>query len=350
MTEDGPTDLPATSWRGVARRAVREFREDNATDWAASLTYYGIQSIFPALLVVVSLVGLAGQGTTDSLIANVREVAPGPAQEIVTNAITDMQGKGGAASLGLVVGILAALWSASGYVGAFTRASNAIWEVEEGRPFYKLRPQQLAVTAVMLLLLSVSAITVVFTGGLARHAGDVIGVGDDAIAVFDIVKWPLLAVVVSLMLSLLYWAAPNAQQPGFRWITPGGAVAVVLWIVVSALFALYVANFGSYNKTYGTLGAVIAFLVWLWITNLAVLFGAEVNAELARARQMRAGQPEDQEPITPPRDTTTFDDDAKAALRSEPERRPAAPEPAPARRGSVLGAFVAGVLFRRRPG
>lgn len=310
---DGPEDLEQQQWRGVLRRTVREFREDNSTDWAAALTYYGVQALFPAILVLVSLVGLAGSSATDTLIENVNEAAPGPAREIVVQGIENLRGNEGQSVVLFVVGVLGALWSASGYVGAFTRASNAIWEVQEGRPFYKLRPQQLAITFVMLLLLSVSAVAVVVTGGLAQQVGDVVGVGDTAVTVWDIAKWPVLVLVVSLMLSVLYWAAPNAQQPGFRWVTPGGVVAVVLWIAASGLFALYVANFGSYNKTYGSLGAVIAFLVWLWITNIAVILGAEVNAEMTRARQMAVGQAEDHEPIVPPRDTTTIDPDAPAA-------------------------------------
>lgn len=304
-----PTDLPATSWQGVVRRTLRELRDDHATDWAAALTYYAVQAIFPALLVVVSLVGLAGRSTTDALLANVETTAPGPAREIVTGAIEHLQDAGGAAGLGLVVGIAGALWSASGYVGAFTRASNAIWEVEEGRPFLRLRPQQLAVTAVLLVLLSASAVAVVFTGGLADHAADLLGIDPGVVSVFDVVKWPLLALVVTAMLAILYWAAPNAEQEGLRWVTPGGLAAVTTWIAASALFAFYVARFSSYDRTYGSLGAVIAFLVWLWITNLAVLFGAELNAELTRAKRMREGQPEDQEPITPPRDTRAMDDE-----------------------------------------
>jgi len=308
MSADSPTDLSASSWKATFRRAVREFRDDGATDWAAALTYYGILSIFPALLVLVSLVGLAGADTKQTLIDNVRQVAPGPAQDIVVNAINNLQGAGGAAGLGLVIGLVAALWSASGYVGAFTRASNAIWEVREGRPFYKLRPMQLGITAVLLVLLAASALAVVLTGGLAEQAGNVLGIGSSAVDVWDIAKWPVLAIVVTLMLALLYWAAPNAQQGGFRWVSPGGVVAVVLWLIVSGLFALYVANFAHYNKTYGSLGAVIAFLVWLWLTNLAVVFGAEVDAELARARQMERGQPEDKEPIVPEREPPRTDD------------------------------------------
>jgi membrane protein len=315
-TPDSPTDLRSSSWKGVLKRTFKEFQEDNATDWAAALTYYGILSIFPALLVLVSLVGLAGSGTTDALIQNISEVTPNPARDIIISAIQNLQDSGGAAGLAFVVGILGALWSASGYVGAFTRASNSIWEVEEGRPFYKLRPIQLALTFLLLLLLSVSAIAVVATGGIAEQAGKLIGVGDSAVQVWDIAKWPFLLIIVSVMLALLYWAAPNAEQPGIRWVSPGGAFAVLVWLVASALFALYVANFASYNKTYGSLGGIIAFLVWLWISNIAVLLGAELNAELTRAKQIEKGQPADQEPITPPRDTTKQD---KAAAKEREE-------------------------------
>jgi membrane protein len=337
---ESPTDLPRASWRGILRRTVGEFREDNATDWAAALTYYGILSLFPALLVLVSLVGLAGPSTTDAVIENVNAVTPGPARDIVTSAVQNLQDNGGTALGVFILGLLGALWSASGYVGAFSRAANAIWEVEEGRPFYKLRPQQLAVTALMLVLLTASAIAVVVTGGIADQVGQVVGVGDTAVSVWDIAKWPFLVVIVSIMLAILYWAAPNAQQPGIRWVSPGGILAVIVWIIASAGFAFYVANFSSYNKTYGALGGAVAFLVWLWISNLAVLLGAEFNAETTRARQMRLGQPEDHEPITPPRDTTKFKrdaTDAETATETETddathERVAAAPVPTPAPR------------------
>ncbi len=313
---DSPADLRPASRRAILGRTWREFREDDATDWAAALTYYAILSIFPALLVLVALVGLAGRETTDTVIENLQAVTPGPGQEIVTSAVENLQGGSGTATGVLIGSIAAALWSASGYVGAFSRAANAIWEVEEGRPFYKLRPQQLAVTAVLLTLLSVSAIAVVLTGGIAEQAGNVVGVGSTAVDVWDIAKWPVLVVVVSVMLAILYWAAPNARQPGIQWVSPGGVVGVILWIVVSALFSLYVANFASYNETYGTLGGVVAFLVWLWLTNLAILFGAEVNAEVTRAREIERGQPEDVEPITEPRETKGFSEAEKERMRA----------------------------------
>ena len=296
-----PTDLKGRSWWGVLKRTVREFREDNLTDWAAALTYYAILSIFPALLAVVSVLGLIGESATQPLLDNLTELTPGPAQEIVTSAIQNLNQNQGAAGVLFVVGLATALWSASGYVGAFMRASNSIYEVDEGRPFWKLRPVQIAITLVMMILVSIGAVAVVLTGPLAQQVGNVIGLGDAAVTAWDIAKWPVLVLLVSFVFSILYWAAPNVKQPGFRWLTPGGVLAVLVWIVASAAFALYVASFASYNKTYGSLGGVIAFLIWLWISNIAVLLGAELNAEVERARELEGGVPEEQTLALEPR-------------------------------------------------
>jgi membrane protein len=299
---DEPTELPRRSWWGVLKRTGKEFSEDNLTDWAAALTYYGVLSLFPALLVLVSLLGLVGQSATQPLIDNVGKFAPGAATTIVRSAIENLQKSQGAAGILFVVGLAGALWSASGYIGAFIRAANAIWDVEEGRPVWKTIPLRLGITLLMLILLTLTALGVVITGPLADRVGDLVGLGSVAVTVWDIAKWPVLLAIVSLMLAVLYYAAPNVRQPGFSWVSPGGVVAVVLWIVASAIFALYVANFGSYNKTYGSLGAVIIFLVWLWISNIAVLLGAEFNAEIERGRQIEAGHPPEKEPFLPPRD------------------------------------------------
>jgi membrane protein len=301
-----PTELRGRSWFGVLKRTVTEFKKDNLTDWAAALTYYGILALFPALLVLVSLIGLAGQSTAQSLIDNIAGAAPGSAKTIITNAIQNLQNSKGSAGILFIVGIAGALWSASGYVGAFSRASNAIYEVGEGRPFWKLRPQQVLITLVMVILLAASAIAVVVTGGLADQVGNLVGVGSTAVTVWDIAKWPVLVVLVSIMIGILYWASPNVRQPGFRWISPGSFLAVGVWIVASAAFAFYVANFGSYNKTYGSLGGVIVFLVWLWLSNVAILLGAEFDAELTRGREIEAGRAGD--PILPPRDTRKIKD------------------------------------------
>jgi membrane protein len=305
---DSPQDLSRRTWMGVLRRTVKEFKADNLTDWAAALTYYGVLALFPAIIALLSILGLVGTSATQPLLDNLNTVAPGPARDILTGAIKQVANGRGTAGFAFILGLAVALWSASGYVGAFSRASNAIYEVGEGRPFWKLRPIQVAVTAVMILLLALCAIAVVVTGPVAKHAGDLIGVGGAAVTAWDIAKWPIIAAVVSIMFSILYFAAPNVKQPGFKWITVGGVVALVIWLVASALFAFYVANFSSYNKTYGSLGGVIAFLVWLWISNLAVLFGAELNAELERGRELEAGLPAHDRLHVEPRDTTKLDD------------------------------------------
>src|SRR5436190_1065840 len=287
----GPTAFDRRAWWGVLKRAVAGFREDGLTDWAAALTYYGILSIFPALIVLVSIIGLAGQSATQSVLDNLNQLAPGPANDIVQGAIKEIARSQGAAGVAFVLGLAAAIWSASGYVGAFSRASNVVYEIEEGRPFWKLRPVQILITLVLILLLAVSSIAVVLTGPLAAQVGKLFGLQSTAVTIWDVAKWPAIVLIVMTAIAILYYAAPNVRHPGFRWITPGGVLAVILWIVTSAAFAVFVVNFGSYNKTYGSLAGVIAFLVWLWISNLAILFGAEVNAELERSREIETGVP-----------------------------------------------------------
>src|SRR5215208_6824186 len=291
-------------WWPVLKRTVKEFREDNLTDWAAALTYYSVLAIFPALIVLVSILGLVGESATQPLIDNLGAVAPGPAKEIFTSAIKNLQGDQGAAGVLFIIGILGALWSASGYVAAFMRASNSIYDMPEGRPVWKTLPVHVGLTVILLVLLAITTLAVVLTGGLAERVGDVIGLGSTAVEAWNIAKWPVLLVIVSFVFALLYWAAPNVRQPGFRWVSPGGIVAVVGWLIASAAFAFYVGNFGSYNKTYGALGGVIVFLVWLWISNIVILLGAEFNAELERGRAIEGGmRPEDKEPFVEPRDT-----------------------------------------------
>jgi membrane protein len=293
---DEPTDLPPRSWFEILKRTVSEFQDDNLTDWAAALTYYGVMSLFPMLIVLVGLLGLVGQESTiatvtDSLrTAGLHDVAKnvqGPLDEIVSR-------KGGAGAL-VGFGLLVALWSASGWVGAFTRAMNTIYEVREGRPFWKLRPIQIVITLATVLLISLVLIAVVLSGPIARAFGTAVGVGDTAVTVWGIAKWPVLLVVLMAMVAGLYYIAPNVRQPRLRWITPGGIVAVMTWILASAGFGLYVSNFDSYGKTYGTLGSVITFLVWMWLSNLALLFGGELDSELERERELKLGLPAEKE-------------------------------------------------------
>jgi membrane protein len=301
---DQPTDLGGRGWWAALKRTVREFKDDNLTDWAAALTYYGVLAIFPALIVLTSILGLVGESATKPLLDELGNFAPGPAKDIITNAIKNLQGDQGAAGVLFVVGLLAALWSASGYVAAFMRASNAIYDMDEGRPVWKTLPVRLGLTIVLLLLLVITTLAVVLTGGIAEKVGDLVGLGSTAVTVWNIAKWPVLVLVVSFMFALLYWAAPNVKQPGFRWVSPGGILAVIGWLIASAAFAFYVSNFSSYNKTYGALGGVIVFLVWLWISNIVILLGAEFNAELERGRAIEGCmRPEDREPFAEPRDT-----------------------------------------------
>lgn len=301
---ESPSHLGVRPWIGVLKRTGKEFSEDNLTDWAAALTYYGILSIFPALIVVVSVLGLIGESATQPLIDNLGDVAPGPAKDIFTNAIENLEGSSGAAGVFFVIGIVGAVWAASGYVAAFMRASNAIYDMQEGRPIWKTLPVRVGLTVLLMVLTAVSAVAVTVTGGLAEEVGNLLGVGDTVVTIWGIAKWPVLLLLVSFMFAVLYWAAPNVKQPGFRWITPGGALAVVGWVIASAAFAFYVANFGSYNETYGALAGPVVFLVWLWISNIMILLGAEFNAELERGRAIEAGmRPEDKEPFVEPRDT-----------------------------------------------
>ena len=309
---DAPTDLDKRSWKGVLKRTVTEFKADNCTDWAAALTYYGVLAVFPAAIALLSIIGLVGdpKKTTDQLLQIVDTLGPSSATQTFAGPIEQIASRPSAAGFALVLGLLTALWSASGYVGAFGRAANAIYEVEEGRPFYKLRPLQLLVTLVCVILLAAVALALVVTGPVTQAIGDAIGLGDTFLTVWDIAKWPVMALVVSFIFSLLYFATPNVKQPKFKWFTIGGFVALVTWIVASALFAFYVATFASYSKTYGSLAAVVVALVWLWISNLAVLFGAELNAELERGRELEAGMTEAERTIQlPPRDTKKMSDE-----------------------------------------
>jgi membrane protein len=307
-----PTDLNRRSWLGALRRTGRQFGRDNVTDWAAALTYYAVLSLFPAIIAMISILGLVVDPATITRVITdvVSQLGPKSAVDTFKGPIDQISSNRSGALLGLILGIAAALWTASGYVGAFMRASNAIYGREEGRPFYILRPFQLLVTLILVLMAALVVLSLIVTGPVASAIGNAVGLGSAAVTAWNIAKWPVMLVVVMLMLAILYWSSPNAKPAGFRWVSPGSVLAVVVWIVASAAFAFYVANFGSYNKTYGALGGVIVFLVWMWITNLAVLLGAEVNAETERAREIEAGVPGAEE-------------DIKAPFRRDPDPEPA---------------------------
>ncbi|MFE3036465.1 YihY/virulence factor BrkB family protein [Streptomyces canus] len=313
---DTPTDLPKSSWMAVLKGTLKEFKRDELTDRAAALTYYGILALFPALLALISLLGVVGQSATQKVLDNIQKLAPGAARDVLSNAVKQMQGNAGIGSIMAIVGLVLAVWSASGYVAAFIRSANAVYDVPEGRPVWKVLPVRVGVTVVLLALAVISALIVVFTGSLARQAGTALGLGDTFLTVWSIAKWPVLVLLVTTMIAILYWATPNARVRGFRWVTPGSLLALVIWVIVSAGFALYVANFASYNKTYGTFAGVIIFLVWLWITNLAILLGLEFDAEMHRQRVVAGGHPADQEPYVQPRDTRKWDEEDRRRLET----------------------------------
>jgi membrane protein len=311
---DAPTELPKRSWWAVLKGTLKEFKDDELADRAAALTYYGVLSLFPALLVLVSLLGISGQSATQQVMDNINKLAPGSARTIISNAVKQLQGNGGVGSVMAIVGLALAVWSASGYVAAFIRTSNAVYDMPEGRPVWKVLPVRLGVTVALLVLAVISALIVVFTGALARQVGTALGLGNAALTAWSIAKWPVLVVLVTIMIAILFWATPNVKGRGFKWVTPGSFLALLVWMVASAGFAFYVSNFASYNKTYGTLAGVIVFLVWLWISNIAILLGLEFDAEMARQRAVAGGLPETQEPYVPPRDTRKWSQEDRRRL------------------------------------
>ncbi|SCK43354.1 YihY/virulence factor BrkB family protein [Streptomyces sp. WMMB 322] len=324
---DKPTQLGGGGWKAVLRRTAKEFKDDELSDRAAALTYFAVLSIFPALLVLVSVLGILGKDSIDPLLDNVSKFAPGPVRDVLTNAIGQLRNSTSTGSVLAVVGLLGAVWSASNYVAAFIRTSNAVYDLPEGRPAWKITPLRVGLTVLLMVLLAVSTLLVVFTGPLARRASDALGLGSTALTVWDYAKWPVLVLLVALMIAVLYWGTPNVKGRGLRWVTPGSVLAVLIWLAASAGFAVYVANFGSYNKTYGTLAGIIIFLVWLWITNLAILLGLEFDAELARQRAISGGHPPQEEPYVTPRDTRKWP--ASGVRRPE-----GGPEPGPEDRGT----------------
>jgi len=316
-----PTDMPKSGWVAILKRALQQFSHDDVTDRAAALTYFGVLAMFPGALVLVSVLGLLGRSSTDKVLNNLGQVAPGAVKSFLNTVVEQVQGRTGSASIGAIVGLLLAFWSASGYVAAFMRAGNAIYEVDEGRPIWKTIPVRILVTLALVVMLLAALVIVVVTGPIAHQVGQALGIGHTAVLVWDVAKWPVLLVIVSLMFSLLYQATPNVQQPRWRWVTPGGVIAVVIWLIVSGLFALYVSFSSSYNKTYGTLATVIIFLVWLWLTNISMLLGLEFNAETQRQRAILAGMPADLEPFAPLRDTRKLDEPERAEAEHAAEVR-----------------------------
>ena len=310
---ESPTQLDKPSIWSVMRRARVEFSKDNVTDLAAALTYYGLMAVVPGLIVLLSVVGLTG-ANSQQLTNQVTSVAPGSAGKVIQTLIQQAERHHSGAGVAAIAGLVIALWSASGFVAAFMRAANRVYDIGEGRPIWKTAPIRLGLTLFTVVMLVVMAVLVVVTGSVARSVGNAIGIGSTAVTVWDVAKWPVLVVLISILLAVLFWAAPNARQAGIKWISPGGVVATISWLIVSAIFALYVADFSSYNKTYGSLAGVVVLLVWMWLTNVSVLFGLEINAELERERAVLQGLPEDLEPFAEPRDTRKMTEEHRRAV------------------------------------
>jgi membrane protein len=304
-----PTSFNARTWGKVLVRTAKQFQSDKLTVWAAALTYYGVLSLCPGILVLAAVLGLVNDRVIGELLGEVAPLMPGSVREILEAALENVRASPRKAGLAAILGLAVALWSASGYIDGFMQASNAIYDVPEGRPLWKRLPIRLGVTLATGTLLVLSTLIVVLSGRLAEALGSALGLTDTVVTAWKVLKWPVLAALIALLFAILYWATPNARQGGFRWISPGGAVAVLLWIIVSAGFGFYAANFGSYTATYGALGGVVVFLIWLWLSNLAILFGAELDAELERQRAIAAGHPPDKEPYVQLRDSSAVSED-----------------------------------------
>ncbi|MDK3255609.1 YihY/virulence factor BrkB family protein [Blastococcus capsensis] len=288
--DKAPTGADAGTGTGATlKRAAKEFGEDGLTDWAASLTYYGVLALFPALTALAAVVGLftTPQQLTDALTA----VVPQSAAETLNPVIQQIAGQQAPLGWALVLGLVGALWTASGYVGAFTRAANVVYETPEGRKIWKLKPLQLLVTLIGILFAALIVAMIVLSGPVVDAIGQAIGLGDTVLTIWTWAKWPVLLVILALMIAVLYYSTPNVKLRGFKWVSPGAGVAILVAVVASALFAFYVANFGSYNATYGALAGVVIFLIWFWLINLALLFGIELDAELERTKELKEGVP-----------------------------------------------------------
>lgn len=324
---DSPTDLTGRSKKFVLKQTLSEFSDDQCTDLAAALTYYAVLALFPAAIALTSILGLVGQGTAavDEVLKILEQIGAGGVVDSIGPTLRELSSSQGA-GLAFVLGLAGALWSASGYVGAFGRAMNRIYEKGEGRPVWKLRPAMLLLTAVLVVLVAVVLAALVLTGPAAQAVGDSVGVGDTAVTVWNIAKWPVLLVIVVLIVAMLYYFTPNVKPQKFKWLSVGALVAIVVWVLASAAFGFYVANFSSYSKTYGALAGVIVFLLWLWLTNVALLFGGELDAELERGRELQRGEPAEDQILLPHRDTRNLD-------KKEKKEQKAADEASAIRRG-----------------
>lgn len=285
-----PWKLTGATWRYSLKRSVAEFSRDQCSDIAAALTYYSVLSVFPALIAGVSLLSLVGEAerTQEFILEMFREMVDASFVESIEPIVEVVTATSGA-GIGLVVGILAAMWTASNYVNAFSRAMNRIYETEEGRSVLVLRPLLYAVTAGLILMVVSAAMMLVVSGPVVEALGNVVGMGDAAMAALDYATIPSLLLVAALCIALLYYCTPNIGQPGAKWVLPGALAAILVMSAATVGVGFYVGNFASYEATYGALAGVIIFLFWIYIMNMVLLFGAQLNSELERGRQLQAG-------------------------------------------------------------
>lgn len=351
-----PTKIRKQTWAYLLRRTVHEFSQDGGIDAAAGLTFFSVLSVFPAALAIVSFIGVVGDGpaTVDRLLSILSQVAPGAVTDILRQPLDDIATTS-TANLTFVIGVVAALWSASAFVSAFGRAMNRIYEVDEGRPYWKRKPAQLAVTVLLVTLVLLSATIVVVSGPILRTIGEALGVGNTAATVWDVAKWPMLTAVVVVLVAVLYATTPNIQQPRFRWLSLGAVLAIVLLALASGGFAFYVSNFGSYNQSFGAIGAVIIFLIWVFLVNVSLLLGAEFNAEVERGRQLQAGIPAETQLQLAARDTTSSElaqrtariDEQRGVLLRHGEPLPARTDTVIARARESVKSFWARIRHHR---
>lgn len=333
-----PTEIRKETWVYLLRRTVHEFGQDGGIDVAAGLTFFAVLSVFPAALAIVSLIGIVGNGraTVDRLLALLSQVVPSAVTETLRQPLEGIATTS-TANITFVIGVLAALWSSSTFVSAFSRAMNRIYEIDEGRPYWKRKPAQLAVTILLLILILISAVIVVVSGPIFRTLGETIGIGTTAVAVWNVAKWPILTAIVVMLVAVLYATTPNIQQPRFRWLSLGAILAIVLLAAASTGFGFYVSNFATYSHTFGALAGVIIFLVWVFLVNISLLLGAELNTEIERGRELQAGMPAERQLLLPPRDTTSSDIAHRTARVDERDgtllRRG---EPIPARTDTII--------------
>lgn len=307
--------LTRRSWRYLLRRSLRELLRNECPDLAAGLTYYAVLAVLPGLIALVSLLGVLGQGESSrtTMLEVAGRVVPASGLDIIAPVLVRLT-ESSATIWGLALGIAIALWFVSRYVAAFSRAMNRIYDIGEGRPIWKLEPLLFGITAIIGLLSSAAVLLLIISGPLAEAIGDVLGLHHTAVLVWSVAKWPVLLIIVVISVALLYSFAPNVRQPRFRWLSPGAILAILTWVLASVLFGLYVASSSRFGATYGSLSGVIIFLVWLWLTNTALLLGAVLDAEVERARELQAGIAAEKDLRLPARDhrASTKADEARA--------------------------------------